>query len=260
MNYEKAYIELIEKHGDIVLSDEYVVERHHVMPKAMGGSDDASNLVYLSLRAHLVAHHFLMKIYNNAAMRYAYMMMCTRDGIKLTSRMYETFREGISGSNHFKARGVHTPAGNFDTLREAATAMQITTSMISMRCKSGFFKFKEYYYIDADNSVKDKPHGKTGDGKRVHTPLGWFGSVRQAAIAHGVYHSTISKKCRANESEYFYEEICATKHITAQRKVHTPSGWFDSVAMAAREMGTYPGTISSRCKAGWKDYYYSEQN
>lgn len=42
---------------------EMYFERHHVIPKCMGGSNDKENLVYLTAREHFVCHKLLCEIY-----------------------------------------------------------------------------------------------------------------------------------------------------------------------------------------------------
>lgn len=37
-------------------------EKHHIIPKCLNGSNDITNLVYLTAKEHYVAHHLLCKI------------------------------------------------------------------------------------------------------------------------------------------------------------------------------------------------------
>lgn len=37
---------------------------HHIVPRHMGGSDDPSNLCYISIREHIIAHYLLWKIHH----------------------------------------------------------------------------------------------------------------------------------------------------------------------------------------------------
>lgn len=41
------------------------LEKHHIVPKALGGKNDKSNIVYLTPREHLIAHMLLAKIHKN---------------------------------------------------------------------------------------------------------------------------------------------------------------------------------------------------
>jgi hypothetical protein len=61
MNYEKHYNLLIER-ARVRQFDGYT-EKHHVVPKCMGGTDDASNLVSLTPEEHYVAHQLLVKMH-----------------------------------------------------------------------------------------------------------------------------------------------------------------------------------------------------
>ena len=58
MNYQKIYEQLTSKN----MVAEYT-EKHHIIPRCMGGSNDASNIVRLTPNAHYVAHQLLVKIY-----------------------------------------------------------------------------------------------------------------------------------------------------------------------------------------------------
>lgn len=47
-------------------------EKHHVLPKCMGGDDNPDNIVYLSHNEHVKAHVLLCKMYpNNKALEKA---------------------------------------------------------------------------------------------------------------------------------------------------------------------------------------------
>lgn len=62
MNYERIYNEFIAdrrvKEADLIASGEYK-ERHHIVPRSMGGSDDAENLIALTAGDHFKAHYLL---------------------------------------------------------------------------------------------------------------------------------------------------------------------------------------------------------
>lgn len=62
MNYKRIYDELIAyaKNRNNVTGYK---ERHHIIPKSMGGSNDKNNLVNLTAREHFIAHMCLALIY-----------------------------------------------------------------------------------------------------------------------------------------------------------------------------------------------------
>lgn len=57
MNYQLIYNQLIEKAKNRIL-DGYI-ERHHIIPRCLGGSDVEDNLVRLTAREHFIAHKLL---------------------------------------------------------------------------------------------------------------------------------------------------------------------------------------------------------
>ena len=65
MDYKKIYNSLIEK-AKIrnCIEDEYY-EKHHIIPRCLGGSDEKENLIKLTPEEHYVAHQLLVKIWPN---------------------------------------------------------------------------------------------------------------------------------------------------------------------------------------------------
>jgi hypothetical protein len=74
-------------------------EKHHVIPKCLGGSNDPSNIVHLTAREHFICHLLLVKITTNDAnkkMRRAagmFKMATSRVHRKPTPRQYEIIRK-----------------------------------------------------------------------------------------------------------------------------------------------------------------------
>lgn len=68
------------------------VEKHHILPRSMGGSNEADNLVALPPRAHFLAHWMLWKAYNNGKMALAFWMMACCNGMRINSKSYAAVR------------------------------------------------------------------------------------------------------------------------------------------------------------------------
>jgi len=116
MNYETHYNKLIERARTRLL--ECYTERHHIVPRCMGGSDDAENLINLTAREHYVAHQLLVKIYpRNGKLVYAARMMTigTETHDRSKNRMYSWLKEKFSeehsqrmtGNNRYKKSKAH---------------------------------------------------------------------------------------------------------------------------------------------------------
>lgn len=111
MNYENIYQTIINraKHR----TKKTGLERHHIIPQSCGGTNDKSNLVFLTTREHYICHMLLVKIYkHNPAykkkMIYAlWWMSKTRNnlnGFKVTNRIYEQSRKEFIINNPNKCK------------------------------------------------------------------------------------------------------------------------------------------------------------
>ena len=107
MNYKKIHDQIIDRARTRKTSG--YVEKHHIIPKSLGGSNSKSNLVELTAREHYIIHKLLVEMYpTNKKMRYALWGMSNqlnsnnndRD-YRVTSREYERarilFSESIKG-------------------------------------------------------------------------------------------------------------------------------------------------------------------
>lgn len=115
MNYQKIYDSLVERAKSRSI-DGYC-EKHHVVPKCLGGSDSEENLVRLTPEEHYVAHQLLVKIFptNHALAKAAAMMIPNRP----TNKMYGWVRRRFSaaksaeqsgqGNSQFGTRWAHNP-------------------------------------------------------------------------------------------------------------------------------------------------------
>lgn len=61
MNYQRHYEALVEKAKHRSVGG--YTERHHIVPKCMGGGNESTNLVRLTPEEHFVAHQMLIRIY-----------------------------------------------------------------------------------------------------------------------------------------------------------------------------------------------------
>ena len=111
MNYEEIYRNLMRK-GRLNISDVEIYEKHHILPKSLGGSNKKENLVKLTLRQHYVAHKLLVKFLTG---RDKWKMYCalkrfihTKYVKNITSRDYEIIKKNhrIACSNLLKNKFV----------------------------------------------------------------------------------------------------------------------------------------------------------
>jgi hypothetical protein len=92
MDYNKIHNNIIDRAKNRKL--EGYVEKHHIIPKCMNGSNEPNNLVILTAREHFLIHWLLHEIYpNNTDLKYAFWSMCrssdNQTRYKPSSRVYE---------------------------------------------------------------------------------------------------------------------------------------------------------------------------
>lgn len=104
MNYRKVYDDLIAKCQARQSIDGYK-ERHHIIPKSLGGSNDPSNFVDLTAREHFVAHFLLAKIHGGTQW-HAIKRMRGNDGFYVNSRLYEVARKEIAEETGKRFKGI----------------------------------------------------------------------------------------------------------------------------------------------------------
>lgn len=86
MNYHKIYNQIIDRAKSEIR--EGYLERHHIVPKCLGGSDDNSNLVLLTGREHYICHWLLAKQTNDKRLWLAFSMM------SVSSENHQRIRSG----------------------------------------------------------------------------------------------------------------------------------------------------------------------
>ncbi|MCG7944825.1 MAG: HNH endonuclease [Candidatus Thiodiazotropha taylori] len=105
MNYEKHYNLLIEKYGHSTKPNSGYYEQHHIIPKFKGGTNDKDNLVYLSAKAHIIAHHLLWKWLKCQKSAYAFWMMAKSNQNqqrRMSSRQFVEARKALKYANSLR--------------------------------------------------------------------------------------------------------------------------------------------------------------
>jgi hypothetical protein len=100
MNYKKIYDAIVFK-AKARINGEGYYENHHIIPKSLGGNDDADNLVFLTAREHFICHWLLTKFVDKNhkfKMAAAFNIMCVgnTDERKINSHSFRYARENWS--------------------------------------------------------------------------------------------------------------------------------------------------------------------
>lgn len=221
---KEAY-ELLIANGSPVKLDTYC-EKHHIIPRSLGGSDDAENLVYLTAGEHLYAHYWLwvgtgehnmaiayfgmantnwrkyddtplvtdamVQAYEEARVAHAEKARDLRLGSKLSDDHKKSIGESVSGSKH-PLFGVPVPESR---------KMKISKSLTGERHPG--------YGIPRRDSVKSKisetkKSQKNWNSRPVKSESGEFWpNAKLAAECFGVHGSTIRKWILAGKNGLSY--------------------------------------------------------
>lgn len=181
MNYQKIYNQIIKQASNRVLVG--YKERHHIIPKSIGGINDASNLVDLTAREHFICHMLLCEIYpNESKLKYALWAMVNQNSpkqertYKVSGRLYERLKQAISVEQSKKQQGVRLSQQTKCKMSQTRTGQKKTAY------KSKELKFEHIcttcnsQYKSADikgvfcNKCKEPRLCKCGCGVTVKTP------------------------------------------------------------------------------------------
>jgi hypothetical protein len=114
--YTHWYNQLVEQAKVRVLPRDVYTEKHHIIPRSLGGDNSIDNLVRLTAREHFVCHWLLTKMVTGSAkykMAYAFGAMLYRGNnnqsrYKVTGKIYENIKisrakilsEAVAGTNN----------------------------------------------------------------------------------------------------------------------------------------------------------------
>src|SRR5690606_11752854 len=128
---------------------DYYSERHHIIPKCLGGDDSTDNLVYLSGKAHFLAHRLLCKIYpDNNQLLFSLLVMSNRNRINSNSYSFlrESYADTRRGKGKIEGKPVVTPKGKFPSIYSAAKAHGLSRSRMAKKIRSTSFTCRYYYF------------------------------------------------------------------------------------------------------------------
>ena len=262
MNYRKIYDQIINRAKSRPKPECYC-EKHHIIPRSLGGSDEPSNIAVLTAREHFLAHWLLKKINPCPKMIYAFFAMTKPVGngrTRYTSRSFEYARkamsklmtERLSGKNNhwYGVKGednIHTGMKRSDKTKKLLSKMA-----------------KERYKKSEHQNSKKIVCVETGEvfesiakAKKKHTVGNINYALKTGGKAGGLrfvyFGQTKHKKLNGYAS--------GSKHPMSYSVKRSDGKIYDSVASAARSLSVTGSAISysiknnSKCKG-----FYFERN
>lgn len=124
MNYQRIYASIIESRINSK-PDRY--ERHHIVPKSLGGTNQGYNLVCLTPREHYLCHKLLAKIHGGKMWQALFVMShgktTSARGVKVKSRDYEAAKirvaelQAENEALRDSMTGINNPSSDKDVYR-----------------------------------------------------------------------------------------------------------------------------------------------
>jgi len=105
--YTQIYYNIINRAASRTL--EGYVERHHIIPKSLGGDDSLKNIAVLTAKEHYICHLLLTKMTeadDRKKMFYAFHRITNHSNRNISSRIYQYLRENhaVQVSEKFKGK------------------------------------------------------------------------------------------------------------------------------------------------------------
>jgi len=129
MNYQKIYDAIIvnaKKYANFRKNQKKLklqyFEKHHVIPKCLGGNNLKENLVLLTPKEHFICHKLLCKIFpESGKLKYAYFRMCTYTKLRdlhVSASSYSEAKNLVSEETSKMFKGKLKSASQIEKIRE----------------------------------------------------------------------------------------------------------------------------------------------
>ena len=165
-----------------------MLHKHHIVPRHMGGSDDPSNLVELTVEEHAEAHR---KLYEEHGLKEDYIAWKALDGQITAVEATQEARKLWVENN---------PELSKEISRKATKAQLVSRANNPERFKNVNLKYRQENpekhkesLLKAQNAVKVK----------IQTPEGCFNSMKEAADHYGLKVDTIRWRVNNNSKGFF---------------------------------------------------------
>ena len=209
MNYRQVYSNLIKKRR--MLKPSGYTEKHHVIPKSLGGSNSSSNLVNLTAREHFIAHLLLSKMYIEGSIQW----------IKMQKALIKMFSESCTQERY-------SPSKWYAYAKErAAVAARINQSGKGNSQHGKIWVHNEFLKLTT-SIPKEKLLEYTDSGWKVGRVIKWNNRSTKSKS----YISPEQKVKKAQkEQEYLLRKKLNTELYTKYYSIYNQVGWKEFVSI-----------------------------
>ena len=208
--YTIAYNNIVSRAKARVL-DGYS-EKHHIIPKCLGGKDTKENLVKLTAREHFICHRLLVKMVEGKAkfqMIKAVDMMTKKtkcqDRYQITARLFEQLKKEASLAMSVLTKGIKKHSDE-------------TKQRMSGSAKGKISTFKGKKHPESAKRILAEHRSKpciSPNGER-------FASTKEAGIAYSISGVAIRGNIQRGKSGWRYESDEDQAIVESNRKLKLP--------------------------------------
>lgn len=239
LTYDNFIENILKTRGRFNCGNEYY-ERHHIVPRCMGGTNDEDNLIDLYANEHFIAHKLLANENpDNDSLIYAWWCMANASNsnkrdCKITAEEYENAKKYYSAMRSAAMAGEKHP--NFGQHHSEETRKKMsdaalgeknhnfgkhTPDNIRAKISEALSGEKCYWYgkHHTDESKKKMSEANSDSNHPQRRPVycyeldECFWGVKEAAIKYNINGSSISRCCRGKLQS-------AGKHPETGEKLH----------------------------------------
>ena len=218
---------ILETRGRFACGDEYH-ERHHIVPKCVGGTNEEDNLIDLYAREHFIAHQLLAEENpDNNGLIYAYFAMSTissqhEERYRLTPQEYEEARIAFSEmlKKRYQNKEMHPSYGTHLTEERKKRIGEVNKG--NKYCVGREISEETRRKIgDANRNPSDETRKKMSDirkGKNLGSTnpnakqvirlldLKIYGCAKDAALDNNIVYSTFKSYVQKGKNFMYYNE------------------------------------------------------
>jgi hypothetical protein len=233
MKYLRIYNKIIERAKNREING--YVEKHHIVPKCIGGNNKKDNIVSLTPKEHYICHRLLCEIYpDETKLKYAFWRMCN------------------VVNNKYQDRNYTVSANVYSRIKTEIS------KLMSKKVKNYSKETRELIGEKISKKLKCRPTGKKGIPNPTHSE--W---MKKNNPFKGKTHTTevkeilgkINSKPKSEEHKRKISETLKGNKPGNMRKVIVDGIEYESLSYAARQVGIPTATMKNRLKSPKFDNY-----
>jgi hypothetical protein len=246
--YSKFYFSIIDNAKSRTISSNIYTEKHHIIPKSLGGDNSSLNLVKLTAREHFVCHRLLVRItigQNRNKMVHALWRMCNslKSDYKVNSKTYEAARlehiyilKTVGSDGQFK---VGRTTWNKGIPRTTAEKIRISKSRKGIKTGRTKDDFTEEWKSKISAAKKEQNNGKNNPmyGKR-HS-------------AESRLKMSATRKLKAGTPGYNLRPACSKETANKIKMANTGKRWVHNKVTKERKY-IDPYLVTDYLNSGWE--------